>query len=178
MPTESCFLTTKDFTILEVMRDRCLGREDPLSIILTRKIETATVVFRDDIAANVATLNSRVSYSVNGRNPDIRIISHEPMASPIGMCLSITTLRGLALLGLSEGQEIAIASASGQQERILLYQVHYQPEAATREKRSMQPSAFQYASKPNLRLIRGRLDEPRYGALKPDGFDDPGPSAA
>ena len=26
MSAETCILTTKDFTILEVMRDRCLGR--------------------------------------------------------------------------------------------------------------------------------------------------------
>ena len=40
MSTETCILTTKDFTILEVMRDRCLGRDDPLAPILKRKIET------------------------------------------------------------------------------------------------------------------------------------------
>ena len=46
---ETCFLTTKDFTILEVMRDRCLGRDDPLAPILKRKIETATVVRGDSL---------------------------------------------------------------------------------------------------------------------------------
>ena len=39
MATETCFLTTKDLTILEGMRDRCLGRDDPLAPILKRKIE-------------------------------------------------------------------------------------------------------------------------------------------
>ena len=67
MTKDTCFLTTKDFTILEVMLDRCLGRDDPLAPILKRKIEAATVMFRDDIPVDVATLSSRVTFSVNGR---------------------------------------------------------------------------------------------------------------
>ena len=81
MPTETCILTTKDFTILEVMRDRCLGRDDPLAPILKRKIESALVVFREDVPENVATLSSRVTFSVDGRDPDTRVISHDRMSS-------------------------------------------------------------------------------------------------
>jgi regulator of nucleoside diphosphate kinase len=92
----------------------------PLAPILKRKIESATVMFRDDIPVNVATLSSRVTFSVNGREPDSRIISHDRMNSPIGMFLPITTARGLALLGLSEGQEFTVADADGKEERILL----------------------------------------------------------
>ena len=49
---ETCILTTKDFTILEVMRDRCLGRDDPLMPILKRKFENALVVFREECATS------------------------------------------------------------------------------------------------------------------------------
>lgn len=73
MTAEACILTTKDFTILEVMRDRCLGRDDPLAPILKRKLESATVMFREDVPAEVATLTSRVTYSVDGRDPDTRV---------------------------------------------------------------------------------------------------------
>ena len=45
MTTETCILTTKDFTILEVMRDRCLGRDDPLAPILEQEDRSATVMF-------------------------------------------------------------------------------------------------------------------------------------
>ncbi len=48
MPTDTCILTTKDFTILEVMCDRDTWGE-PLAAILKRKIETALVVFREDV---------------------------------------------------------------------------------------------------------------------------------
>jgi regulator of nucleoside diphosphate kinase len=179
MTRETCFLTTKDFTILEVMRDRCLGRDDPLAPILQRKIESATVMFRDDIPVNVATLSSRVTFSVNGREPDSRIISHDRMTSPIGMFLPITTARGVALLGLSEGQEFTVANADGKEERILLHQVLYQPEAARREKEASERTLAPTSRKPNLRMIRGAFyDEPRLVPVSHDGFDDPGPSAA
>ena len=179
MTRETCFLTTKDFTILEVMLDRCLGKNDPLAPILRRKIESATVMFRDDIPVNVATLSSRVTFSVNGREPDSRIISHDRMTSPIGLFLPITTARGLALLGLSEGQEFAIANAGGEEDRLLLHEVHYQPEAARREKEALERMNPPTSGKPSLRVISGAFhDQPRLVPVGHDGFDDPGPSVA
>ena len=179
MTRETCFLTTKDFTILEVMRDRCLGRDDTLALILKRKIETATVMFRDDIPVNVATLSSRVTFSVDGRDPDTRIISPDRMTSPIGMYLPITTGRGLALLGFSEGQDFAVANGDGDEERIVLHEVHYQPEAARREQEAFERAGAQTSRKPRLRVIRSALhDQPRLVPVAHDGFDDPGPSAA
>jgi regulator of nucleoside diphosphate kinase len=179
MPTTNCILTTKDFTILEVMRDRCLGRDDALAPMLKRKIETALVVFRDDVPVNVATLSSRVTFSVDGRDPDTRVISHDRMTSPIGMFLPITTLRGLALLGLAEGQDFVLTDRDGVEERILLEKVHYQPEAARREKEAMAGLSPSVHRKPMLKLIRGAFyDQPRLVPAGADGFDDPGPSAA
>lgn len=179
MTRETCVLTTKDFTILEVMFDRCLGRDDPLAPILKRKIESATVMFRDDIPVNVATLSSRMTFSVNGREPDSRIISHDRMTSPTGMFLPITTARGLALLGLSEGQEFTITNADGQEERILLHEVHYQPEAAKREKEALEQTSSPASGKSTLRVIRGAFyEQARLVPVAHDGFDDPGPSAA
>lgn len=179
MTRETCFLTTKDFTILEVMRDRCLGRDDPLAPILKQKIESATVMFRDDIPVNVATLSSRVAFSVDGRDPDTRIISHDRMTSPIGMYLPITTARGLALLGLSEGQDFALRNGEGEEERILLHEVLYQPEAARREKQALERTSSPTSGKPTLRVIRSAFcDHPRLVPVAHDGFDDPGPSAA
>ena len=177
--TATCFLTTKDFTILEVMRDRCLGRDDPLAPILKKKIETATVVFRDDVPADVATLSSRVTYSVNGRDPDTRVLSHDRMNAPVGLFLPITTARGLALLGLSEGDQFVITNDEGEEERVLLHEVLYQPEAARREKEALERPTASGRRKPALQVIRGALfDQPRHAAVAPDGFDDPGPSAA
>ena len=179
MTRETCFLTTKDLTILEVMRDRCLGRDDPLAPILKRKIEAATVMFREDIPVNVATLSSRVTFSVDGRDPDTRVISHDRMNSPIGMFLPITTARGLALLGLCEGAEFVMTNVDGADERIMLHEVLYQPEAARREKEAVKRASTAQSGKPTLRVIRGALhDQPRLASVADDGFDGPDPSAA
>jgi len=177
--TEICTLTTKDFTILEVMRDRHGGTDDPLGRILKRKIESAVVVFRQDIPADVATLSSRVTFSVDGRDPDTRVLSHEQMTSAVGMFLPITTPRGLALLGLAEGQHFLLTDHEGRVERVVLEKVQYQPEAARREKEAMGSLSSPAPRKPSLKLIRGALnDHPRLAEAESDGFDDPGPSAA
>ena len=179
MISDTCILTTKDFTILEVMRDRCLGRDDPLTPILRRKLEAATVTFREDVPANVATLSSRVTFSVNGRDPDTRVLSHDRMTSPVGMFLPVTTLRGLALLGLTEGQEFVFTDGDGDVVRVRLETVHYQPEAARREREALSGNSVPTPSKPALRLVRGaHYGRPRLVSTEIGGSDDPGPSAA
>jgi regulator of nucleoside diphosphate kinase len=179
MSTETCILTTKDFTILEVMRDRCLGRDDPLAPILKRKIESALVVFREDVPVNVATLSSRVTFNVDGREPDTRVISHDRMTSSVGLFLPITTARGLALLGLTENQAFILTNNDGRNERILLEKVQYQPEAAKREKEALANLSAPTQRKPLLKLIRGAIqDKPQLVPTGSIGLDDPGPDAA
>src|SRR5690606_34061925 len=110
MSQETCILTTKDLTILEVMLARCLGREDPMAPLLRRKIDSATVVFSDDVPPDVATLNSRVNFSVDGRS-DSRILAQGVAGGSVGLYLPITSLRGLALLGLAEGQTFSLRTS-------------------------------------------------------------------
>jgi regulator of nucleoside diphosphate kinase len=177
MSDHTCILTTKDLTILEVLHDRCLGRDDPLAAILKRKIEAASVVFRDDVPADVATLSSRVTFSVDGRDPDTRVLSHDRMTSPVGLYLPITTVRGLALIGLAEGQEFVVANGEGADERVRLLRVDYQPEAARRG-RDLLAGPIRHV-RPSLRLVRGGLhDQPPVLTAEGPGTDDPGPSAA
>ena len=179
MSNDAVILTTKDFTILEVMLERCMGREDPLAPLLRRKINAAQVVFGDDVPADVATMSSRIVFSIDGRDPDTRILSHDRMTSPVGLYLPINTLRGLALLGLSEGQRYSFERQDGEVETILLDRVLYQPETARREKELLVAPAVR--GKPVLRLIRGaQYGRPEAAPITgPDYFDDPGgPSAA
>ena len=179
MSTTTCILTTKDFSILEAMRDRCLGRDDPLASLLQEKLESALVVIGEYIPANVATLNSRIAFRIDGRGPDTRILSSERATSPIGLSLSIATPRGLALLGLAEGGEFHLPDRKGGMVVVTLEKVQYQPEAARREKRPVTTSISSAGRRPTLKLIRGSLvDRPSSPAIGPGGFDDPGPSAA
>lgn len=184
--TECCQLTTKDYTILEVMLERYRGRDETMTAILRQKISKALVMFRDDIPSTVVTLSSRVAYRVNDGPAETRIIAHDEMRGLIGMILPITNPRGLALLGLDEGDSITITKVDGRRETITVQQVIYQPESAKRE-------AVKLASgtRPNPSQLRGpilrvvhRSDEPlaqpakKVMARVENGFDDPGPSAA
>ncbi len=187
MPTiDSCQLTTKDYTILEVIRERHPIEDEAFSNILQLKISSAVVMFREDIPANVVTLSSRVAYRVNDGPAETRIVAHDHMRGLIGMLLPITNLRGLALLGLAEGQSISIPAADGGLETLTVHEVAYQPEAARRERLKLAGVAAPGSCRvggPSLRIVH-RSDEPhdeaqdKVAAAVDTGFDDPGPSAA
>ncbi|MEJ8571205.1 nucleoside-diphosphate kinase [Microbaculum marinum] len=176
MSNDTCMLSTKDYTILTVMRDRCREREAPLARILRRKVQSAVVLLQEDLPPNVSTLNSRVTFSVDGGKREMRILSRDRMASPIGMILPITTLRGLALLGLVEGQEFVVTKSDGSEERVTLHHVCYQPETARRKRKAIERVAA--LSQPTLSLVDSVCRDRRPGPTVPDGYDDPGPSAA
>lgn len=166
----SCTLTTKDISILETMLERSPDRLDPVALFLRAKIDGARIVFREDIPETIATLNSRLTFRVDGGEPDTRIISQSSMNVSVGQFLPITTLRGLALLGMMQGQDAVIPARDGE-EKIELLAVLHQPEAAQRRMRM-----DRNAPAPALRLIfGGKADTPpAFG----DYDDDPGPSAA
>jgi regulator of nucleoside diphosphate kinase len=65
MSTQACRLSTKDYTILEVMLDRHAGRDETVTAILRQKVSGALVMFRDDVPPDVVTLGSRVAYQVD-----------------------------------------------------------------------------------------------------------------
>ncbi|MER8476117.1 nucleoside-diphosphate kinase [Mesorhizobium sp. M1163] len=183
---DSSQLTTKDYTILEVMRERHPSRSETFSGILQRKISSAVVVFREDIPATVVTLSSRVAYRVNDRPAEIRIVAHDEMRGLVGMLLPITNPRGLALLGLAEGQSMSIPTADGGLETLTVQEVVYQPEAARRERLKLAGGVESGSSRPDgpvLRVVHRSEElqdkaENKVVAAFDTGFDDPGPSAA
>ena len=157
MSNETCILTNIDFTVLEFMRGRCRGTDDPLASIIKRKIESAIVVFHSDVPCDVATLNSRVTFSVNGGDRDTRVLSSNGMESPVGMSLPITTQRGLALLGLTIGHGFTIMNMNGVEERIRLEKILYQPSTSRRQKDAVKEVTTLPQRKPAFKLIRGSL---------------------
>lgn len=175
MSQEVCILTTKDFTIIEVMRERCLGLDDPMRPLLDRKLASARIVFREDAPPTLATISSRVTYVINGGETDTRILSHGQMSAPTGLYLPIATLRGLALLGLTEGQSIVFQNREGMPEEVLLTGVQYQPEAARRDKETAARIATPEQRRSTFRVVGGSK---RAAPFASGNFDDPGPSAA
>jgi regulator of nucleoside diphosphate kinase len=179
MSNDNIILTTKDFTILEVLRDRHHAQNGLLMPLIRKKIEQAIVVFREDLPGDIASINSRVRYRVSAGESDTRVISTGQTHAPVGMFLPITTLRGLALLGLREGQTMSLVNMNGVTEMIVLEKVEYQPEASRREREALGREEFTAGRKPVLCVVSGGLDHHRYiSSAGADGFDDPGPSAA
>jgi regulator of nucleoside diphosphate kinase len=179
--SDRCVLTAKDFSILDAMKERCLVEGNPLAEIIRRKLAGACVTFADDVPADIVTLNSRVTYRVDGGAPDTRIIAHGDMRGSVGMLLTISNPRGLALLGLAEGESFTFGGQSVPEQTVTVEAVIYQPEAAKRDARRMAESP-QARTFTGLRLVHS-VDRLATEPAKPwrpqgPGSDDPGPSAA
>jgi len=187
---QECTLTSKDFAILETMYDRRLALPDCVCQLLRHKLDNARVVFGEDVADNIVTLNSRVRYRVgeldnivtlNSRvryrvgelSAQTAIITQDPMAGIIGQSLPLTTARGLALLGLVESDGLTLPKQeNGIPERILLEEVLFQPEAARRQRFKQQHT------RRGLHLAYDAGSERDPQAYSDSGDNDPGPSAA
>lgn len=166
--TSTVHLTAKDHLFLEsLLAD---GRNtDAYLQLLRHKLETATVVPNELIHARTATIDSRIAFSVGGGSAEQRVLSRDEKSATHGLSLPITTLRGLALLGLKEGNVYPLRKENGIIEPLRLEKVCYQPEAARRREHAAATAAvLQLKSVPSA---KGN------GAARVMD-DDPGPSAA
>jgi regulator of nucleoside diphosphate kinase len=130
---DRCQLTTRDHSILESMLERNVGHEKAFLQLLRRKLAAAWIVFDDAIGPQVATINSRVDFTVDGGVVDNRILISSKDNTLPGLTLPITTLRGLALLGMAAGEMITIERADGRPEELCLEWVSHQPEASRKK---------------------------------------------
>ncbi len=108
-----CQLTAKDANILEVMLERRRHQDDLFTRLLQQKVATASVALFDGVDPCAATINSRVEYSINGGAPRTRILVYGGENAYPGMTLPITTMRGLALLGLVAPRSIICDGEDG-----------------------------------------------------------------
>lgn len=135
-----CEITAKDFTILQVILERTPLDDQAFRCLLDRKLSTARIVLLDDVDPQVATINSRVKFSVDDGPVDNRILIHGDESTIHGLTLPVTTLRGLALVGLRADGSIIISRSHGSAEEMRLHRVAYQPEATQRKAMSTQRS--------------------------------------
>lgn len=179
-----CFLTVHDFMTLELLLQSNVHDGDCFRRLLRQKLSTATVVFQDDIDARVSTIDSRVDFSVDGRLHQDCLLANERTGLCRGTTLAITTLRGLALLGLMTGDAVVIEQADGTREEIRLDKVKFQPEADRRTRPQHQPfkdPEGEPEKQSNVVSLTTRHKKP---AKQRNGFPlapedhDPGPSAA
>jgi len=176
-----CLLTVRDHAILEAMLERCREPDGAYAALLRGKLAGADVRSDGSIPAAVATLDSRVLYEVDGKTAGTRLLTQGPVEGPAEAVLPVTTLRGLALLGLAVGEAIAILE-NGTPVTLTVRAVTRPPAPILREAAAPEPA------RPALRLVHSADDaaqppqQPvahRRVVRRPfDGDDDPGPSAA
>ena len=132
---QTCTLTSKDYAILETIHDRSHMLGGPARQILAHKLDTAIVVFCEDIDAGIVTLNTRLRYRIGSGEPQSAIITQGPMDGMVGQCLSLQTARGVACLGLPAGASMSLPRQDGcPPDRLVIETILFQPEAARRER--------------------------------------------
>jgi regulator of nucleoside diphosphate kinase len=173
-------LTTKDYMILEAMLELAIARGDPLVRLLRLKLSNASVVLPTDIDPDVVTLNSRVSFRVDGEPSHTRIVIRDEKDAVSGLTIPITIPRGLALLGMRPGFETHIDPNDESSAKVQVEAVPYQPEAHQRQVVGKRPP-HKVGTLSGTVFGRETLETRRKSAArtprKANEFD-PGPSAA
>jgi len=166
MDTSSCHLTTRDHLILERMATRFSHLDTFYARTLRRKVRDSRLYLRDDIPADVAVLNSWITYQIGG----VAFGPHQLVdLTPEDAArdhLSIYSVRGISLLGLEEGTSVVIETPEGAWENMTLtgvQQTFRGPSAASRK------SGEVVAFRARNRALPGSPFSPN---------DDPGPTAA
>lgn len=125
-------ITLRDLAICRAVLSDLTIMNAALAATLREKLGRAIPVHDDDIDALTVTLNSRVDFSIDGDAPQRRILVGTTFRNGlVGLTLPLATPRGVALLGLRQGQS-AIFEEAGRSHRIAVTRLFYQPEAAQR----------------------------------------------
>jgi transcription elongation GreA/GreB family factor len=83
-----------------------------------------TVFFHDEVDAAVAAIGSRVDFVIDGRVFDSRVLVANDNPQPSRLTLPVSTMRGLALLGLRAGEAITIEWSEGERESLQINRVY------------------------------------------------------
>ncbi|HEX2840384.1 hypothetical protein [Hyphomicrobium sp.] len=159
-------LTAKDHLFLESLLH---GNHDDLyHSLLKRKLENADVVLPELLDARTATIESCIEFSVGGGSSERRVLTRHEKDATRDPPLPVTTLRGLALLGLKAGDVFALRTASGIIEPLRLEVVVHPPNWASSSK----------SHGKTVVALRAFEKAPRITSSPAGDDDDPGPRAA
>ncbi|MHC2485076.1 transcription elongation factor GreAB [Rhizobium leguminosarum] len=164
-------LTAEDANVLMSMLERQGDRPGPFAAVLREKFNRSSVFSRQDIPANVVTIDTELVYTINGVRVGPHVLVHKPAGGLPRLALSVCSMRGLALLGLAIGEKTEIPGNDGEFEVLTVESVLFQPEAETRLKEKDRGAAE--LIDPKVVDFRPR---PKKAVISDD--DDPGPSAA
>lgn len=179
MATEPNFqLTTKDHAILQAMLERHDSTRGPFARLLERKLRSSAICFRDDIPADVVTLNTRFSYRVDGQPTGPHLLVQGEVDDLPDYAVSIHTIRGLALLGLAERASITVELGRDIAEELCVEHVLSQPEAEARPRATAHRLARGNGAGQAPNVVSFPMKPAPAAAFPLTDDDDPGPQAA
>jgi regulator of nucleoside diphosphate kinase len=168
-----CLLTIGDFATLESLAKRWAERGHDLATLLRAKMDSAKVVFPDDLPRDAASLGSRIEYAIGD---DVRIATLTGEVALAQEWLPLTLPEGLALLGRREGWSTNFKTSQGRFRPLTLCRVLEQPEANWPGRFSIcKPSGTVVALGT---AVRSQQVQPINVRAVVDDDDDPGPAAA
>lgn len=97
--------------------------------LLHDKLRRAVIIPLEQVEPDLATFGSFVRYRVDGGRPLEHKLVLSPRQNKEQHSLSVKSLRGLALLGMREGQIFTSRSTAEHQEVIEIEMILFQPEA-------------------------------------------------
>lgn len=156
-----CLMTAKDFHFCSEMLKKLEGSDCALTPLLREKVESATIVAAEQMDPLVVTLNSRVEFAIDEGAAQTRIVVRSEFRHGlVGLTLPITTPRGLALLGLRQGQ-CCLFTEHGRTRNIFARRVLYQPEARrfTRDNQCWRGLSANVIDFADARSVRARLGQ-------------------
>jgi hypothetical protein len=121
------FLTAEDAAVLQILlQDPALTDTEKATIF--RKLDTARIIDGGRVPADVATINSRITYQVSGGVPVSAFLVN--IRKPFRSFQGVIPLRGLglSLLGMREGSRAQIALPGDAAAELVLKRVLYQPQ--------------------------------------------------
>ncbi len=168
-----CQLTAGDVNVLMSMLEHETNCSEPFMTLLREKLNHSSVFFREDIPANVVTLDTQVVYTVNGARTGPHVLVRSAADKLARFAISVRTMRGLALLGLAVGEKTEILGEEERPETLSVERIVFQPEADALlngtsskpiEPVDLAPQVINFQPRPRKTVV--------------ENDDDPGPSAA
>lgn len=125
------YLSQRDFWHLQQLRRECAAIQGGvfplLSHLIRAKLQDAHILHPTEEVGSVATLGSRVTYSIRGTAPLSRTLFDYGFAYD-QRGIPIKTFLGVTLLGMKVGQTVPLLNGSGTTEALELVAIPWQVE--------------------------------------------------
>ena len=123
-------ISERDLERLEGML-ASLRDDQPGVEALREELDRAQILPSEEMPGDVVTMNSRIRFVVEpaGKEMEMTLVYPRDFTGAPDQ-LSVTTLAGVAVLGLAVGQQIEWLAPNGQTVRARIVDVAYQPERA------------------------------------------------